>query len=329
MAIWMFGYVVSTQITFIVDHEAGQRGAALHVARRRRLRLQLLVRAVPAAVRHHRRLGDHRAAAADEQARGRGQASGWSATTSPTASGCRRSSWFPPRCCSRCSDRRCASSCSPTAARRPRARGTSARRSPRSPSASLPFVIFQLLLRVFYAMHDSRTPAIIGFLTTIATVIGNLVVAGHPAARPAGHRHGLRLRADQRLQRGDRLAAAEQARRRPGRPRGHPQPGAHARGDDPGRDPRARGQSGVGSVLQAGPLYGLIVTLLGGGGALLLYVIVAKALRGGAESADADGGRPVRPRPAGKPGPVMAFGRCPVRVKPMAGLGSSGADVGS
>lgn len=27
----------------------------------------------------------------------------------------------------------------------------------------VPFVIFQLMLRVFYAMHDSRTPAIVGF----------------------------------------------------------------------------------------------------------------------------------------------------------------------
>ena len=40
----------------------------------------------------------------------------------------------------------------------------------------VPFVIFQLLLRVFYALHDSRTPAIIGFLTMIATVIGNFIV---------------------------------------------------------------------------------------------------------------------------------------------------------
>ena len=58
----------------------------------------------------------------------------------------------------------------------------------------VPFVIFQLLLRVFYALHDSRTPAIIGFLTMIATVIGNLIVAADPAAGPGRRRHGFRLR---------------------------------------------------------------------------------------------------------------------------------------
>jgi putative peptidoglycan lipid II flippase len=47
----------------------------------------------------------------------------------------------------------------------------------------VPFVIFQLMLRVFYAMHDSKTPAIPGFWTMAATVAGNYLVL---AVLPAG-----------------------------------------------------------------------------------------------------------------------------------------------
>jgi putative peptidoglycan lipid II flippase len=39
----------------------------------------------------------------------------------------------------------------------------------------LPFTLFQLLLRVFYAMHDSRTPALIGLLTMTINITANLV----------------------------------------------------------------------------------------------------------------------------------------------------------
>jgi len=34
----------------------------------------------------------------------------------------------------------------------------------------------------------------------------------------------------------------------------------------------------VGSVLHPGPLYGLVVTVVGGGGALLLYAVCARIL---------------------------------------------------
>jgi len=39
------------------------------------------------------------------------------------------------------------------------------------------------MLRVFYAMHDSKTPAIAGFWTMAATVAGNYLVL---AVLPAG-----------------------------------------------------------------------------------------------------------------------------------------------
>src|SRR5258707_6776072 len=39
----------------------------------------------------------------------------------------------------------------------------------------LPFMLFQLLLRVFYAMHDSRTPALIGLVTMTINITANLI----------------------------------------------------------------------------------------------------------------------------------------------------------
>jgi putative peptidoglycan lipid II flippase len=39
----------------------------------------------------------------------------------------------------------------------------------------LPYMIFQLQLRVFYSLHDSKTPALIGAATTTLNIIANLV----------------------------------------------------------------------------------------------------------------------------------------------------------
>jgi putative peptidoglycan lipid II flippase len=39
----------------------------------------------------------------------------------------------------------------------------------------LPYMLFQLLLRVFYAMHDSRTPATIGLVTMTINIVTNLI----------------------------------------------------------------------------------------------------------------------------------------------------------
>jgi putative peptidoglycan lipid II flippase len=39
----------------------------------------------------------------------------------------------------------------------------------------MPYMLFQLLLRVFYALHDSRTPALIGLLTMTVNIGTNLV----------------------------------------------------------------------------------------------------------------------------------------------------------
>jgi putative peptidoglycan lipid II flippase len=39
----------------------------------------------------------------------------------------------------------------------------------------MPYMLFQLQLRVFYALHDSKTPALIGVVTMVANVAANLI----------------------------------------------------------------------------------------------------------------------------------------------------------
>ncbi|HEY0716217.1 MAG TPA: murein biosynthesis integral membrane protein MurJ, partial [Streptosporangiaceae bacterium] len=142
----------------------------------------------------------------------------------------------------------------------------------------MPFVIFQLLLRVFYALHDSRTPAIIGFLTMIATVIGNLVVylILPPGQVVVGMAfvYGLtsvlsaaiawRLLNRQLGSLDGRLVTRSLVR-------------MHA-ATIPALIFAFVTTVTVGVVLHPGPVYGFVVLLVGGGGALLLYVIVARAL---------------------------------------------------
>jgi putative peptidoglycan lipid II flippase len=142
----------------------------------------------------------------------------------------------------------------------------------------VPYMMFQLLLRVFYAMHDSRTPALIGVLTMAVNIAANLialkvlpatdVVAGLGAGFGASNLVGA-------------IAGWRILSRRIG-----------------GLDGRRIGISlfkmhlsavpcvlfaaavsvMVGAVVPAGTLSALITVVLGGSGALLLYVLFAKAL---------------------------------------------------
>ncbi len=41
----------------------------------------------------------------------------------------------------------------------------------------MPYMLFQLMLRVFYALHDSKTPALIGVVTMVANAAANLLAA--------------------------------------------------------------------------------------------------------------------------------------------------------
>jgi putative peptidoglycan lipid II flippase len=42
----------------------------------------------------------------------------------------------------------------------------------------LPYMIFQLQLRVFYSVHDSKTPALIGLVTMAVNIVANLIALG-------------------------------------------------------------------------------------------------------------------------------------------------------
>jgi murein biosynthesis integral membrane protein MurJ len=142
----------------------------------------------------------------------------------------------------------------------------------------VPYMLFQLLLRVFYAMHDSRTPALIGVLTMAVNIAANLlalsvlppsqVVAGLGAGFGAANLVGT-------------LAAWAIVARRTG-----------------GLDGRRIGSTllrmhlaaipavlfclawivMVGVLIPAGTLSALVEVSVAGIGALLLYVMFARAL---------------------------------------------------
>ncbi len=143
----------------------------------------------------------------------------------------------------------------------------------------VPFVIFQLLLRVFYALHDSRTPAIIGFLTMIATVIGNLIVA---AILPPGQVvvgmafvYGVSYVFSA-------VVAWRLLSRRVGGLDGRVVTRSLVRMHVATIPPLVLAfavGAAVGAVVHPGPVYGFVTVLIGGGGAVLLYIVVAKALR--------------------------------------------------
>ena len=143
----------------------------------------------------------------------------------------------------------------------------------------MPFVIFQLLLRVFYALHDSRTPAMIGFLAMIATVTGNFAVL---AVLPPGEVvvgmafvYGISYLFSA-------VVAWRMLTRRVGSLDGRVVTRSLVRmhvAAVPSLIFAFAVAAAVRTVVQPGPVYGFITVLLGGGGALLLYVIVAKAMR--------------------------------------------------
>ncbi len=143
----------------------------------------------------------------------------------------------------------------------------------------VPFVIFQLLLRVFYALHDSRTPAIIGFVTMIATVIGNFIAA---AILPAGHVviglafvYGITSVFSV-------MIAWRLLTKRVGSLDGRVVTRSLVRMHVASIPPLIFAfavSAAVSVVIHPGAVNGFITVLVGGGGAVLLYVIVARALR--------------------------------------------------
>ncbi len=141
----------------------------------------------------------------------------------------------------------------------------------------LPYMLFQLLLRVFYAMHDSRTPALIGCVTMVINIAANLialavlppqhVVAGLGAGFGVANLVGS-LAAWQVLSR--RIGGLD------GRVIGRGLVRMHAAAI-PGAIFAIAVSVMIGAVIPGGRIAALCTVALGGAGAMLLYVMFAKA----------------------------------------------------
>ena len=141
----------------------------------------------------------------------------------------------------------------------------------------VPYMLFQLMLRVFYAMHDSRTPMYIG----VAVMITNVAVSLFSlAVLPYGHIvEGLAAAFGIANLVGTVLAWRILSRRMRGLAGKaiavsliHMHMAAV-----PGAIFALAVSFAVGVILPPGPAFGIITVVIGGSGALLLYVIFAKA----------------------------------------------------
>ena len=152
----------------------------------------------------------------------------------------------------------------------------------------LPYMLFQLLLRVFYAMHDSRTPALIGVAAMVVNIAANLVALAvlPPRDVVAGLGAGFGLAnlvgtvAAWRVL-GRRIGGLDGRAIRTSLVRMH----ASA---IPGMIFAIAVSLMVDVVLPVGTLNGLVTVVLAGCGSLLLYVLFAKAF-GIAELTDLTG----------------------------------------
>jgi murein biosynthesis integral membrane protein MurJ len=141
----------------------------------------------------------------------------------------------------------------------------------------LPYMLFQLQLRVFYAMHDSRTPALISVVTMVINIVANLValavlppqhvVAGLGAGFGVANLVGAVI-AWRVLSR--RVGGLD------GRRIGSALVRMHAAAI-PGVIFAIAVAVMVGAVIPGGRIAALVTVALGGSGAMLLYVLFAKA----------------------------------------------------
>ena len=152
----------------------------------------------------------------------------------------------------------------------------------------LPYMLFQLQLRVFYAMHDSRTPALIGVVTMAVTVTVNLlclaVLPPRQVAAGLGVGFGLGNLAGT-------VAAWRVLGRRVGGLDGHRVGSALLRMHLSALPPAIFAIAVtvmIGVIFPAGRLGAAVTIVLAGSGALLLYLMFARALRIG-ELADLTG----------------------------------------
>src|SRR6266568_1904380 len=142
----------------------------------------------------------------------------------------------------------------------------------------VPYMMFQLMLRVFYALHDSRTPMYIGAAVMIANIAASvaslaLLPAGHVVeglaaafgvANIAGTVFSWRLLSKRMHGLGGREIAGSVAR-------------MHIAAIPCAIFGLATTFT-VGVLLSPGPAFGIVTMLVGGAGSLLLYVLFARAL---------------------------------------------------
>jgi len=141
----------------------------------------------------------------------------------------------------------------------------------------VPYMMFQLMLRVFYAMHDSRTPMYIGVAVMLANIALSLFSL---AALPAGHVvEGVAAAFGIANLVGTLIAWRILSRRMRGLD-GYRIASSLLRmhlAAVPGAIFALAITFSVGVILSPGPVFGIITVIVGGSGALLLYVLFAKA----------------------------------------------------
>jgi murein biosynthesis integral membrane protein MurJ len=143
----------------------------------------------------------------------------------------------------------------------------------------LPYMLFQLQLRVFYALHDSKTPALIGLATMVLNIVANVIALEVLPSRDVVAGLGVGFGLANLL--GTFLAWRILSRRLQGldgRAIGGTLLKMHA-----AAIPGALFAITVGlmvtDALTGGRTGAAITIVVGGGGALLLYVMFARALR--------------------------------------------------
>jgi len=138
-------------------------------------------------------------------------------------------------------------------------------------------MMFQLMLRVFYAMHDSKTPMYIGVAVMITNIALSLFAL---SALPAGHVvEGVAAAFGVANLVGTVIAWYILSRRMRGLD-GHRIASSLIRmhlAAIPGAIFALAITFSVGVILSPGPAFGIVTVIIGGGGALLLYVLFAKA----------------------------------------------------
>jgi putative peptidoglycan lipid II flippase len=142
----------------------------------------------------------------------------------------------------------------------------------------VPYMMFQLMLRVFYALHDSRTPMYIGVGVMIANITASVVALN---TLPTGHVvEGLAAAFGIANLVGTILSWRILSHRMRGL-EGHVIARSLVRmhlAAIPAAVFALAVAFAVGVVVPAGPAFGIITLIFGGSGALLLYVLFAKAL---------------------------------------------------